>query len=660
MVPASFVLLDSFPLSANGKVDRQALLTFGENASLSDSLFVAPRTDKELILAKIWTSLLRVEQVGIHDNFFSLGGDSILTIQIVARARQAGLHLTAKQLFQYQTIAKLAAVIETSQELQEKQQILPGPVPLTPIQRWFFTQKLSARHHYNQALILETRKKLQPILLHQAIQQILLSHDAFGLYFVQKKAEWHQYYKQPQVATPFLYVDLSLLNEKQQMLAMETIASDTQQSFDLSACPLLRCIFYARSAEYADCLLFVIHHLVVDSVSWRILLADLEMAYLQLSRGERVSPSSEITSFRRWAHDLYHYAQSAAIQQELSYWLAPQRRRVPPLPLDLPDGSNSVASSEFVTVTLGNQETRALLQAVPAVYHTQVNDMLLAALVLTCNAWTGERTLLVDLESHGREELLDGHDLSQTVGWFSSVFPLLLDIEQATSPGSVIKAIKEQIRQVRNHGIGYGLLRYLNSDPTVAEQLARLPQAQISFNYLGQFDPLFADLSLVRMARVSSGPAFSQQGLRSHLLMVNGAVVDGQLRFTWQYSRQIHLPETVQGLAQRFLGALEDLIAHCQSSDAGGYTPSDFPLAALEQASLDRMVQSIQEQARERGQKSRQLIEDVYPLSPMQTGLLFHSLYSPESLAIRAQSLPCLEDIILVARHDTATTGRLP
>jgi amino acid adenylation domain-containing protein/non-ribosomal peptide synthase protein (TIGR01720 family) len=589
MVPSVFMLLLALPLSPNGKVDRQALPVPNTVRPELDKAFVAPRTPVEARLVEIWAKVLGVEQVGIHDNFFELGGDSIISIQIVARANQAGLRLTPKQLFQHQTIAELAMVAGTSQAIQTEQGIVTGLLPLTPIQHWFFEQDLLDPHHWNQAILLEVRQPLNPGLLEQAVQQLLVHHDALRLRFERIESGWRQVNASPDEMVPFTLIDLSALQEREQGSALEAKASELQASLNLQEGPLVRVALFECGAQKFSRLLIVIHHLVVDGVSWRILLEDLQTAYQQLSRGEALQLPAKTTSFQQWAYCVREYANSAA-QEQRDYWLAEFPRQVPRLPVDYPGGDNTVATVRTVSVTLSESETQALLLEVPSSYNTQINDVLLTALVQAFTQWTGDHSLLVDLEGHGREEIFDDVDLSRTVGWFTTLFPVLLILEEASHPGEAVKAVKEQLRGIPNRGIGYGVLRYLSSDREIVDQLAALPQAEVSFNYFGQFDQTLSESSLFGWAQESTGPAQSQRGKRCHLLDINGFVTGGALRLDWTYSEQLHSRATIESLAQGFGEALRSLIAHCQSPEAGGYTPSDFPDIELSQEQLEKAL----------------------------------------------------------------------
>ncbi|HEY7489757.1 MAG TPA: amino acid adenylation domain-containing protein, partial [Candidatus Tectomicrobia bacterium] len=642
MVPAAFVLLEALPLTPNGKVDRRALpAPAGVRPDLAVD-FVLPRTPIEKILAGIWSQVLSVPQIGVHDNFFELGGDSILSIQVVGRANREGLRLTPKQIFQHPSIAELATVVDIAPATQAEQGLVTGWLPLTPIQHWFFEHPLAVPQHFNQAVLLEVQQALDASLLERVVQYLLQHHDALRLRFVPGASGWQQSNAALDEAGPFMRVDLSLVPDQEQRPAMEASVAALQASLHLSQGPLMRVALFDLGAPKPGRLLIIIHHLAVDGVSWRILLEDLQTGYQQLSHGEAIALPAKTTSFQHWARRLLTHAQSTAVQQELAYWLDPARTRVVRLPVDHPQKqwANTVASSRTVSVTLSPAETWSLLHEVPEVYHTQINDVLLTALVQVFAQWTGVRALLVDLEGHGREPLFDEVDLSRTVGWFTSCFPVLLDLEKVVQPGDALKAVKEQLRAVPNRGISYGLLRYLHSDERLSEQVRSLPQAEVSFNYLGQLDQVLSGSLPFRFARESCGLGQSPQESRRHLLNVSGSVSEDRLQLVWIYSENVHRRSTIERLAYGYLQALRTLITHCQSPEAGGYTPSDFPLAGLEQSRLESLVGNDRD------------LEDIYPLSPMQEGMLFHSLYAPESGVYITQVTCTLGSLHVTALQD--------
>jgi amino acid adenylation domain-containing protein/non-ribosomal peptide synthase protein (TIGR01720 family) len=602
MVPSAFVQLKALPLTPNGKVDRQALPAPDTVRPELEGRFVAPRTPIEETIAKIWTQVLGRDRISIYDNFFELGGDSILSIQIVARANQAGLQLTPKQLFESPTVAGLAAVAGTAPTIQAEQEPVTGAIPLTPIQHWFFEQKLCEPHHWNQALLLEVRGVITPALLEQAVEHLLGHHDALRLLFTPTESGWQQVNAglDAVAAVPFSYIDLSQAPAAEQETALEATASELQASLNLADGSLMRVALFHLGDDQPNRLLIVIHHLAVDGVSWRILLEDFQQIYQQLSQGEAVQLSPKTLSFKQWSESLREYARSERLQQERDYWMrSPHHSR---LPVDNPDGANTVALARTISVSLNVEETRALLQEVPAAYQTQINDVLLTALVQTFAEWTQEYSLLLDLEGHGREAINKDIDVSRTVGWFTTIFPVLLTLEEILEPGEALKAIKEQLRSVPNRGIGYGVLRYLSEDAQVTQQLQTLPQAEVRFNYLGQFDQVLPESSLFKLVYPTPGASRSLQGNRRYLLDINGFVFGGQLQLEWTYSEQIHQRTTIERLAQGFVEALRSLIAHCQSPEAGGYTPSDFQKAKVNQKDLDRLFAQINRGSDKRSQ----------------------------------------------------------
>jgi non-ribosomal peptide synthase protein (TIGR01720 family) len=593
MVPSAFVTLKALPLTPNGKVDRQALPAPDSARPELEGRFVAPRTPIEETIAQIWAQVLGLERISIYDNFFELGGDSILSIQIVARTNQAGLQLTPKQLFESPTVAGLAAVAGTTATIEAQQEPVTGAIPLTPIQHWFFEQKLCDMHHWNQALLLEVRQSIIPDLLKQAMQKLMEHHDALRLRFTSTQSGWQQVNAGLDAveAVPFSYIDLSGIPAAERESILETTASELQASLNLAEGLILRVALFDFGDNQPNRLLIVIHHLAVDGISWRILLEDFQQIYQQLSQGEAVQLPPKTFSFQQWSKSLREYARSEQLQQERNYWL--RTSHYSRLPVDNPNGANTVALARTISVSLNVEDTRALLQDVPSAYQTQINDVLLTALVQTFAGWTQEHSLLLDLEGHGREAIDKDIDVSRTVGWFTTIFPMLLKLEGISHPGEALKAIKEQLRGVPNRGIGYGVLRYLSEEAEVTQLLQTLPQAEVRFNYLGQFDQVLPESSLFKLVYPTPGASRSPQGNRRYLLDINGFVLGGQLQLEWTYSEQIHQRSTIERLAQGFVEALRSLITHCQSPEAGGYTPSDFQKAKVNQKDLDRLFAQI-------------------------------------------------------------------
>jgi amino acid adenylation domain-containing protein/non-ribosomal peptide synthase protein (TIGR01720 family) len=590
MIPAAFVALDALPLTANGKVDRRALPAPATARPDLPGEHAAPETAAERRLAAIWSEVLRVEPVGLHDNFFQLGGDSILSIQVVSRASRAGLHITARQIFEHQTIAALAAVARVTPRAAGRTAVT-GEVPLTPVQRWFFAAEPADPHHYNQSVLLEAQADLDERLLRRAVTHLLHHHDALRFRFERGETGWRQIGGRPAGEPPVAGVDLGALPAAHRPAALTAAAAGLQASLDLGQGPLLRIALFRCGSGQPAKLLLAAHHLVVDGVSWRILLEDLETAYGQLAGGAAVELPPATSSYGEWAWRLAEHAASGRVDHELAFWTAPQRARAARLPRD-GGGENTVQTEGRVTVALAATETAALLKEVPQAYRTQINDVLLTALVQSFAEWSGERGLLVDLEGHGREEILEDLDLSRTVGWFTSIFPVLLNLQDAGDPGEALVAIKEQLRAVPERGIGYGLLRYL-AGPEAAEHLGNLPAAEVSFNYLGQLDAALSATGPFRPAGDPTGPLRSARQRRRYPIEVTALIFGGQLQTSFAYSRSLHRPATVECLADGFLRALRDLIEHCLSPWARAVTPSDFPLASLSREALANVIGQV-------------------------------------------------------------------
>jgi non-ribosomal peptide synthase protein (TIGR01720 family) len=594
MLPSYFVVLDALPLTANGKVDRKALPSPEETRS-EVKAYVAPRNEVEQLISAVWQQVLHLEKISIHDNFFESGGDSILSIQVVAKTNQAGLQLTVKQLFEHQTIAGLAEVVGTTAANQAEQGVITGTLPLTPIQHWFFEQNFSEPGHLNQVLLLEVQPGIEPNILEQVVQQLLIHHDALRLRFERTNSGWQQKNAAVEDVVPFTQIDLSALPSAQHKAAIEAKTAELQASLNLLD-GLVQVAWLFFGDHLPSRLLIVIHQLAVDVVSWGILLEDLQTTYQQLSGGAAVQLPSKTIAFKDWAQRLAEYAQSKTLEQELDYWLTKSYKQVAGIPVDYPSSANIEVSARTVSVSLSVEETRALLEEVPKAYNTQINDVLLTALVQVLAEWTGSNYILFNLESHEREGIFENADLSRTVGWFTNIFPVVLELQATDNPGDALKSVKEQLRNATQQGMNYGLLRYLKGDVEIAAKLKALPQAQVSFNYLGQFDQLLQTSSIFKVISESTELSPSLLANRSHLLDVSGLILGNQLQLDWTYSEKMHLNSTVESLAHKYLQCLQALIAHCLSPDAGGYTPSDFSAVDLNQTDIDELLAQLQQQ----------------------------------------------------------------
>ncbi|WP_426234752.1 amino acid adenylation domain-containing protein [Pseudomonas sp. TWP3-2] len=613
MVPAQLVLLEQLPLTANGKLDKRALPVPG----VVTQRFVAPVGEVEEKLAAIWADVLKLERVGSTDNFFELGGDSILSLQIIARAKRQGIKLSPKQLFEKQTVGQLAAVaklIEAKPSAAAVAQKVSGNLPLLPIQARFFETPIAQRQHWNQSVLLQPQSVLDAGHLHAALLAVIEHHDALSLNFQLSGASWQAAFESQRDP------ELLWVRELQDSAQLSALANEAQRSLDLQQGRLLRAVL-ATLPDGEQRLLLVIHHLVVDGVSWRILLEDLQLAYRTLAAGRALALPGKSSSLQSWAEHLHRYGQSDVPGGEREYWLQTLSADHAELPRDFAVDLQTRAHAARVSSRLSQACTHKLLKVAPAAYRTQINDLLLTALARVLCDWSQQPSVLIQLEGHGREDLFDDVDLSRTVGWFSSLFPVRLT--PAAAPGASLCAIKEQLRAVPGKGIGYGVLRYL----TGAEELRELAPPRVTFNYLGQFDGAFsaADGALFVPAAESAGDTQDAAAPLGNWLSIDGQVYGGELELTWTFGAGMYRADTVQALADAYRAELERLIEHCCDSGEAAVTPSDFNLVSLTQAQLSALPIAARD------------ITDVYPLSPMQQGILFHSLNDPDSPAYTNQ-----------------------
>jgi len=594
MVPGNFVTLEELPVTPSGKIDRKVLPEVDGSRPELTKEYVAPRTEEETALAEIWKSVLGLEKVGVHDNFFELGGDSILSIQIIAQAQGAGLGLTPQQLFQHPTIEGLAAVSDKTAIVTAAQGLVTGRVSLIPIQQWFFDQQLPDPHYWNQTVLLSVTGGLDLTSLEEAVNAIHTHHDALRMKFKQESGEWLANQTGDDAPPAVELVDLSGEEKSAQREQIEVSAVEYQKSLNLTEGPLMRVVYYDMGEGRPDRLLLVTHHMVVDGISWRIILSDLQTAYQQVEAGRSAVLPPKTTSYQKWAEKLAAYAETEELEKERGYWLSEEMRGLDPLPVDDEGGrgSNTVGTSEQVRLVMDEEQTQGLLHTVPLVYNSKILEVMLTALVDAFSRWTGSRRLLVDMEGHGRVDLFPEVDISRTVGWFTSMYPVVLSIKAGSTPGEALMSVKEQMRAVPKEGIGYGLMRYVRGGDH-RKEFETYPQAEVSFNYLGQMDQVLDSGEIFGAAEEDTGLPFSPKGKRVHLLELNSLVVDRKLRMNWTYSPGIHKRETVERLAQDYMDALTAIITHCQSPEAGGYTPSDFPDVDLDADDIDAILDEI-------------------------------------------------------------------
>jgi amino acid adenylation domain-containing protein/non-ribosomal peptide synthase protein (TIGR01720 family) len=605
MIPRLFITLRSFPLTANGKLDRSNLPEPNWDQLVDEKNFVAPRTKLECQLTDIWRQLLHIDQISIHDNFFQLGGDSIISIQMVARAKSAGVAITAKQVFSHQTIGELATVAKVVEHTNHDQGLIVGEVSLTPIQKWFFDQKMENIHHFNQAMLLTLSNPLCLSILTNALEKLMEHHDGFRLRFVETERGWRQSYSTISNSVPLQILDIGNMSDSEQAEAIKQVGQRAQISLHLQEGPLFRAIYFKHGFGKKDKLLMVVHHLIIDGVSWRILLEDLSQAYQQLATGKDPILPAKTTSYQAWSNVLLKSSQTEDWSNEMEFWKKQQASPDELPPIFDTSSKNLEQDAKHISFKLPVQDTKLLLTQSYQAYRARVTELLLAALVRSYHAWSGNDAVTIDLEGHGREESFGvGTDLSRTVGWFTSIYPVRFEMN-GEDWDFLVPKVQDLLSHVPKQGISYGLLKHMN-------KLESTVSSPISFNYLGQFQD---DPTSIWDSSTSEGIGrlVDPTMCRPYALDIWSVIQDQQLEVKFIYDPIQFSKVQITSWITLYQQQLNLLIQHCAKKEPQPML-ADFPLAKLSKEELLHVPSLLE-------------VKNIYPLSPLQEGMLFHSLY---------------------------------
>ena len=590
MVPSLFMILEEMPLTPSGKIDRRRLPEPEVDREDLGTTYVAPRTEVERILVEIWEELLPVDRIGVRDNFFELGGDSILSIQVIARANQRGVRLSPRHIFEAPTIEELAQLAREGTSIVAEQGVVSGAVALTPAQRWFFEQQFTNPHYWHQSLLLEVKEELSESALRKAVQAIEGHHDALRMRFRHDSTDWQAEIVAESHPETFSMHRLRSHNGKPLKAQLEETLTGVQQSIHIEKGPLFR-VAYLDAGEEGRYLFFTIHHLVVDGISWRILLEDFQQAYEQAVAGKPIQLMPKTTSFQYWAEKLNEFANSSELQEELPFWESmahtPQL-----LTVDKPEGSNTEGDTRTIQDTIDATLTQQLLQEVPAAFHIQPHEVLMAAFVRSFSQWQGVPHVSVVQESHGRADLFEDVDVSRTIGWFTALYPIQFSLAETTTTAEFLKSVKNTLRQVPRLGVGYGVLRYLRRENSLVKQ--SLPA--ISFNYLGQFD---ADSETSRLFRVNTGVNVVERdprNIRPFELGVTASVRQGELSLGISYSPHRWAADNIRQLMELFRAKILEFIQYCLTTEEAGFTAADFQEVELDEESIEGILDELDEE----------------------------------------------------------------
>ena len=526
MIPSTCTVLAELPLTPNGKIDRKALPA-PDAAARDLSTYAAPRTANEQVIAGIWGDVLGVERPGIHDNFFAVGGDSILSMQIVSRASRAGLALTPRDVFQHQTIAELAEVARpVTTHVANAIHRIDGPAPLAPAQQQFFADVTVDRQHYNQSMLVEVPAAFDVERLRRALDAVVQHHDALRLRFAEVDGEWRQEVA-PCASSDLVEVhDGSTLAPSERAEAVNRIGGLVQASLDLTHGPVMRAVFFDRGDSESGRLLIVVHHLVVDGVSWRILLDDLASAYDTLGRGAVVALPPVKTSYLEWA--------------------AGQIVRVSDPPA--PDERNTVSSTNAVAITFDHATTRAFLTLASQAFATGPTEVLLASVARAYREWCGASHVTIDLETHGRDSSAPV-DITRTVGWFTSTVPVVLDLTAGVAEAAELVAMASTaVRRAHD------------------ERDLATARPAVLLNYHGRIDA--ESPGSWRLSEDAHGADRSPRQQREYLIEINGLISGGQLQIALAFSRNLHDATAIQSLARHLEHHLRAIVDHARGGSA--------------------------------------------------------------------------------------------
>jgi len=615
MLPSYFISLDKIPLTASGKVDRKHLPDPGLMDLRNDKVYVAPRNAIEKKLTEIWQAVLGINAVSIDDNFFEIGGDSIKTIRIVSQMKKAGYKIEMGDVLRYPRISDLAPFVKKINRILD-QSIITGRVPLTPMQERFFKLQRREARHFNRAVILVLEQGIEEEAVKSIFSLLQEHHDVLRMTYQEDNGEIIQFNHGMDYPLGIQVFDYP--NPEDASALLEIKVNEIQASFDLKTGPLMKIGLFHR--DDGDRLLIAVHHLVVDEISFEILLEDIEVLYRQYKNGKSLTLPAKTDSFKVWAEKLTRWGRSDRFLQETAFWAQLEAKKAPVIKKDFENGDNYIQDVETSSFSLEETETNLVLTKANEAFGTGSDDILLTALGLAIKKVYGNDRLLIVLEGTGREKILEDVDVSRTVGWFTSLYPLLLDFsyESPQSPdGNLsrqIKEVKESIRRLPNKGIGYGILKYLTKKEHQEEIEFKL-KPQVIFSHFRQFKEGGKHHSF-KTAKESPGYTRCPGEQREFEIEVSGKITGKRLTMSISYSRKQYKRETMENLLSHFKRELIHVITYCSTRERKELTPGDLTYTGL---SIDTFEQLQQ--------RNSYLIEDIYPMTSMQEGMLFYELY---------------------------------
>lgn len=603
MIPHYIIEIDRIPLNKNGKVDFKLLPNISDYKEADNNKnIILPKNEIENMLYEIWKDILKIDEFSIDDNFFKLGGDSILVIQLTNNIKQKGYEVTTKTIFKNQTIQELALNIKKKEVINISNEAVTGFNELIPIQQWFFESKHKEINFWNLPAVIHFKEKHSSQVVEKAINYVANYHDVLKSSFINNEGKYVQNYNNKECNIELKVVSM----ETEDRDKINSICEECEGNIDIEKGKVLQGVLF--NIKNSQRLYLAAHHLVVDGVSWRIIYEDILKTIKAIENKENISLINKTISFKNWSESLKKYSFSNELLNQYNYWKNINDN------INTIFNLNNVINNEDNSITvkkvLDSKMTSLLLKKAGKKINTEINDLLLSALYSTFKNIFNVKKLAITLEGHGREDIIDDIDISRTVGWFTTAFPVVL--ESDNNADDMILDIKEIMRNIPKKGIGYGILKYITKEIN-GERINLNNTPNISFNYLGDFN------DELEIGSRNYGRFHSGSSNRDSLIEFNIVSVHGELNIYMTYCKDIEEEIIKVKLLDKYIDNLISIIDYCVNMDSVKYSESDFPLSNLGRDCINKII------------KENNKVSDIYALAPVQKGMLYHYMVNKES-----------------------------
>jgi bacitracin synthase 3 len=605
MIPVYIIQLKMFPVTKNGKLDRKAL---PDPEIVDIDNYLAPENEAERIVSRIFEEILGIEKVGLQDSFLGLGGDSIKAIRIISRIREKGYEASVKDIMHSKTVKTLSAAIKKTCKKINQEEVI-GEVAFTPIQKHFWESSFTKPEHFNQSILLSTRMRIQEKLIHIVIDHIVSHHDILRCIFKEQKQTILS--NKESSKYELLSFDLKGNNDESIMNEIDMIASPIQADIDLANGPLLKILLLHTSAS--DYLLFIAHHLIIDGVSWRILVEDINNAYLDILSERKISLPAKTSSYKEWSNELIEYSKSFILHQEICYWKN-INNRILTCNLQRKE-ANIYGKAVNESLFLPTETTKKLLYSYNHIFSTESNDLLLTVVSKAIQEVTGKNAVAYNMESHGRESINQDIEVDRTVGWFTNIYPVIIE-GLGSDIGQDILTVKETLRHIPQKGIGYGVLAYISNE-------LKNISSEFTYNYLGEMDEEVKD-DIFKIIKYGSNVDVAEENNSLLSLDINIMIVEKQLLIHLTYNNALYTADMIDLMKEKILFNIERIIDYLQDRNH---------LIILSPTDVGEFDWTLEEfkKVESRMAKNGYQIDRIYPLTSMQEGMLYHKLLDDKS-----------------------------